>query len=162
MSYEGARLRQPNTMVVQVPSEYARSIASTEIAPFLNAYPKPDDQTVTPGVYVANFTGNYSDPSTLNAGSVRIDHTFNSKWAIFGRYNEAPSETAVRSDSLNEVDTTQVGTRTITVGLTGAITPKISNSLRGNYSMQSASVVNSSGFIWRRGTATLECSRPRT
>ena len=142
VSYEGARLRQPNTMIVQVPSEYSRSIASTEIAPFLNAYPKPDDQTVTPGVYVANFTGNYSDPSTLNAGSVRIDHTFNSKWAIFGRYNEAPSETAVRSDSLNEVDTTQVGTRTITVGLTGAITPKISNSLRGNYSMQSASVVN--------------------
>jgi Carboxypeptidase regulatory-like domain/TonB dependent receptor-like, beta-barrel/TonB-dependent Receptor Plug Domain len=143
VSYEGARLRQPNTMIVQVPSEYARSIASTEIAPFLNAYPKPDDQTVTPGVYAANFTGNYSDPSTLNAGSVRIDHTFNSKWAIFGRYNEAPSETAVRSDSLNEVDTTQVGTRTATLGLTGAITPKISNSLRGNYSMQSASVVNS-------------------
>lgn len=142
VSYEGARLRQPNTMIVQVPSEYSRSTASSEIAPFLNAYPEPDDQSVTPGVYVANFTGNYSDPSTLDAGSVRIDHTFNSKWAIFGRYNEAPSETAVRSDSLNEVDTTQVGTRTVTVGLASALTPKISNSLRGNYSMQSASVVN--------------------
>ncbi|MGH9697831.1 MAG: TonB-dependent receptor domain-containing protein [Candidatus Acidiferrales bacterium] len=142
LSYEGARLRQPNTMIVQVPSEYSRTTASAEIAPFLNAYPMPNDRSVTPGVYVANFTGNYSDPSTLNAGSVRIDHTFNSKWAIFGRYNEAPSETAVRSDSLNEVDTTQVVTRTVTVGLTAAVTPQISNSLRGNYSMQSASVVN--------------------
>lgn len=142
LSYESARLRQPNTTIVQVPSEYSRTIASTGIAPFLNAYPRPDDRTVTPGVYVANFTGNYSDPSTLNAGSVRIDHTFNSKVAIFGRYNEAPSETAVRSDSLNEVDTTQVGTRTLTVGVTAAVNPKISNSFRGNYSMQDASVVN--------------------
>ena len=142
LSYEGARLRQPNTTIVQVPSEFARSTASAEVAPFLNAYPKPNDQSVTPGVFVANFTGNYSDPSTLNAGSVRIDHTFNSKLAIFGRYNEAPSETASRNDNLAELDTTQVGTRTVTVGLTAAITPKISNSLRGNYSVQSASLLD--------------------
>jgi Carboxypeptidase regulatory-like domain/TonB-dependent Receptor Plug Domain len=141
-SYEGARLRQPNTTIVQVPSEYSRSIASTGVAPFLDAYPQPNDQTVVPDVYVANFTGNYSNPSTLNAGSVRIDHTFNSKIAIFGRYNEAPSETAVRNDSLNEVDTTQVGTRTVTVGGTAAPTSKISDSFRANYSRQDASDVS--------------------
>jgi len=89
VSYEGARLRQPNTVIVPVPSAYARSIASSNIAPFLNGYPQPDDRTVTPGVYVANFTGNFSAPSTLNAGSVRIDHTFNKRFSIFGRYNEA-------------------------------------------------------------------------
>src|SRR5579859_2195802 len=59
LSYEGARLRQPNTVVVQVPSEFSRMMAPTEVAPFLNAYPQPDDKSVTPGVYVANFTGNY-------------------------------------------------------------------------------------------------------
>jgi hypothetical protein len=143
LSYEGARLRQPNTMIVQVPSAYARTIASAQIAPFLNAYPEPDDRTITPGTYVANFTGNYSDPSTLNAGSLRIDHTFNSKFAIFGRYNEAPSETAIRTDGLNEIDTTQVGTRTLTVGFTAAMSSRVSNSLRGNYSVQTAGVVNS-------------------
>src|SRR5579859_6215205 len=116
LSYEGARLRQPNTVVVQVPSEFSRMMAPTEVAPFLNAYPQPDDKSVTPGVYVANFTGNYSDPSALDAGSLRIDHTFNSKWAVFGRFNEAPSESAIRTDSLNEVDTTEVRTRTLTVG----------------------------------------------
>ncbi len=142
LSYEGARLRQPNTMIVQVPSAYARTIASAQIAPFLNAYPEPDDRTITPGTYVGNFTGNYSDPSTLNAGSLRIDHTFNSKFAIFGRYNEAPSETAIRTDGLNELDTTQVGTRTLTVGFNAAMSPRVSNSLRGNYSLQTAGVVN--------------------
>jgi len=142
LSYEGARLRQPNTAIVQVPSAFARTNASPQIAPFLNAYPEPDDRTIIPGTYVANFTGNYSDPSTLNAGSLRIDHTFNTKLAIFGRYNEAPSETAVRTDSLNEIDTTQVGTRTLTVGFNAAMSPRISNSLRGNYSVQTASVVN--------------------
>ena len=143
LSYEGARLRQPNTVVVQVPSEFSRMMAPTEVAPFLNAYPQPDDKSVTPGVYVANFTGNYSDPSALDAGSLRIDHTFNSKWAVFGRFNEAPSESAIRTDSLNEVDTTEVRTRTLTVGAMASISPRIANNLRGNYSMQRAGVVNS-------------------
>jgi Carboxypeptidase regulatory-like domain/TonB dependent receptor/TonB-dependent Receptor Plug Domain len=141
LSYEAARLRQPNTTIVQVPSEFSRTIASAALAPFLNAYPQPDDRTVTPGVFVANFTGNYSNPSTLNAGSLRIDHTFNSKIAIFGRYNEAPSETASRNDSLNEVDNIQVGTRTVTVGITAAVNPSVSNNFRANYSLQAASDV---------------------
>jgi len=74
LSYEGARLRQPNTQIVSVPSEYARSIASPAIVPFLNAFPMPDNRSVISGDYVHNFTGSYSNPSTLNAGSTRIDH----------------------------------------------------------------------------------------
>jgi hypothetical protein len=35
--------------------------------------PKPDDQTVTPGVYVANFTGNYSDPSGRYSGGSALN-----------------------------------------------------------------------------------------
>jgi hypothetical protein len=141
VSYEGARLRQPNSTVVQVPSEFARTTASSQIAPFLNGYPKPDDRTVVPGVYIANFTGNYSNPSTLDAGSVRIDHSFNTRFSIFGRYNEAPSSSAIRTDSLNEVDTTEIRTRTVTVGAAMAFTPATSNTLRGNYSVQNSSLV---------------------
>jgi hypothetical protein len=141
LSYEGARLRQPNTQIVAVPSEYARSIASPAIAPFLNAFPMPDNRSVISGDYVENFTGSYSNPSTLNAGSARIDHTFNERFAIFGRYNEAPSQTAVRTDSLNEVDTTQVKTRTLTLSTVMGFGPRFSNTLRGNYSLQKASIV---------------------
>jgi hypothetical protein len=141
LSYEGARLRQPNTQIVPVPSEFARTIAPAAIAPFLNAFPQPDNRNVIPGDYVENFTGNYSNPSTMNAGSVRIDHTFSDRFTIFGRYNEAPSQTAVRSDSLNEVDTTEVRTRTLTISTAMAFGPETSNALRGNYSVQNASIV---------------------
>ena len=139
ISYEGARLRQPNTEVVEVPSEYARATAPSQVAPFLNAYPQPNDRTVVPGVYTAAFTGNFSNPATLNAGSIRIDHTFNSKISVFGRYNEAPSETVQRTQSLNELDTTDVRTRTLTLGATFAMSSLISDNLRGNYSTQSSS-----------------------
>jgi hypothetical protein len=142
ISYEGARLRQPNTEVVEVPSEYARTTASSGVAPFLKAYPQPNDQTIVPGVYTAPFTGNFSNPATLNAGSIRVDHTFNSKISIFGRYNEAPSETVQRTQSLNEEDTTEVRTRTITLGATFALSALVSDNLRGNYSVQRSSYVS--------------------
>ena len=142
VSYEGARLRQPQPQVVVVPSEYARTTAPSDIAPFLDAYPQPDDKTITAGVYTGPFTGNVSNPATLNAGSVRIDHTFNSKFSVFGRYNEAPSETAVRTQSLNETDTTDIRTRTATVGSAMVFNPQVSNSLRGNYSVQNSSLTS--------------------
>lgn len=143
LSYEGARLRQPNTANIQVPSEFARTSAPSPTAPFLLAYPQPNDKTITPGVYIGTFTGNYSNPSTLNAGSIRIDHVFNSRFSIFGRYNEAPSEAVVRGQGNSEADTTVVGTRTLTVGTTIALNPQISNALRGNYSVQNSSFVSS-------------------
>jgi hypothetical protein len=141
-SYEGARLRQPETQVVAVPSEYARTTASSQVAPFLIAYPEPNDRTVVPGVFTGNFTGNFSNPATLNAGSIRIDHTFNTRVSIFGRYNEAPSQTVQRTQSLNELDTTVVGTRTLTLGGTFSLSPQVSDNLRGNYSAQKSSSVS--------------------
>jgi Carboxypeptidase regulatory-like domain/TonB-dependent Receptor Plug Domain len=142
ISYEGARLRQPQTTVIQVPSAYARSSASADLAPYLNAYPRPDDPTVVAGVYTDPFTGSYSNPSTLNAGSIRMDHTFGSKWSVFGRYNEAPSESAVRSNSLSEVDVIDVGTRTLTFAITATLRPTVSNTFRGNYSLQKSGYVS--------------------
>jgi hypothetical protein len=141
-SYEGVRLRQPNTMIAQVPSEFARNNAPAAQAAFLDAYPRPDDRTVTPGVFTAQFTGNYSNPSTLNAGSIRIDHSFNHKYSIFGRYNEAPSLSSARSNNLSEIDTTEVNTRTLTIGATMNPNSRVSNMLRGNYSRQSAALVS--------------------
>ena len=141
LSYEGARLRQPGTLVTEVPSNYARSIVSSQLASFLDAYPQPDDRALTPGVYASKFTGNFSNPATLNAGSARIDQTFSDRFSIFLRYNEAPSETAVRTNALSEVDSTAVGTRTITLGATKFFGPRVSNTFRGNFSRQNSSLV---------------------
>jgi hypothetical protein len=143
ISYEGARLRQPNTLIRSVPSEYARTTAPTPIAAFIDAYPQPDDRTITPGVYTSPFTGNFSSPSTLNAGSVRIDHTFDSRISVFARYNDAPSSAAVRINALSELDTTEVDTKTLTIGVTMVLSPRLANNLRANYSVQNSSFANS-------------------
>jgi hypothetical protein len=139
-SYEGARLDLPGTLVNEVPSEYARTNAPPQLTPFLNAYPKPNDRTVTPGVYVAQFTGTYSNGAKLDATSVRIDHVFSDHLSIFGRYNYAPSQTFQHgvgsSVSLSNIDATKVGTQTLTLGLDGLISPRTSNTLRANYSEQ--------------------------
>lgn len=140
-SYEGARLRLPSIGVVTVPSAYALSIASPALAPFLQAFPKPDSSAITPGVYRAPFTAIYSDRALLNAGSIRIDRSLNSRFSLFGRYNEAPSERAQRSLARNSVETSDVNTRTVTIGANMGLTSTIWNTLRANYSMQSANTI---------------------
>jgi hypothetical protein len=148
-SYEGARLDLPQTTVIQVPSEYARMAAPAAIAPYLNAYPLPNDQTVTPDVYTSPFTGNYASRATLNATSIRIDHTFNERFSIFGRYNDAPSRIAGPAPgfSLSTFQTTLVNTQTLTLGVNMVLSPRISNTIRGNYSTQySAQSYNLNSF----------------
>ena len=141
-SYEGARLDLPQTTVIQVPSEYARTTAPVAITPYLNAYPLPNDQTVTPGVYTSPFTGSYAERATLNATSLRIDHAFNDRFSIFGRYNYAPSQIAGPqsggSFSLSSFETTVVNTQTLTLGVNMMLSPRVSNTIRGNYSTQSS------------------------
>src|SRR5258708_5705875 len=93
LSYEGLRLRQPTTTVVRVPSVGLRSGAIPAAAVYLDAYPLPDaGAPVSTNGTTSHFTGNYSNPITLNAASLRLDHTFNRRLSIFGRYNWAPSE----------------------------------------------------------------------
>jgi len=139
ISYEGARLRIPQSKVITVPSEWARTVAApATIAPYLNAYPQPDDRTVMPGVYTGLFTGVWSNSATLNAGSVRVDHTFNSRFSIFGRYNEASSEFVSRIGGSNTLTSGPVNTRTLTLGFNAFLNSRMSNTFRANYSTQYA------------------------
>ena len=97
-SYEGARLDLPSTGNIQVPyfgSGVPGCSASAAIAPFLEAYPKPNGP-VSAATCMGQFTGAFADKATLNAGSLRIDHTFNARFSIFGRYNNAPSQLTSR------------------------------------------------------------------
>jgi hypothetical protein len=137
-SYEGARLDQPQTQQIEVPSEYARATASATLAPYVDAYPQPGDRTATPGVYAAVFTGNYANRATLDATSVRIDHLLSERFSLFGRYNYAPSESLQRQFSLSNLASTNLNTQTLTIGLNMAFRDGIANTVRGNYSTQSA------------------------
>ncbi|HVB59429.1 MAG TPA: TonB-dependent receptor [Candidatus Acidoferrales bacterium] len=137
LSYEGARLDQPKTTPIQVPSEYARTTAPAALVPFMDAYPQPDDRTAISGIYTAPFTGSYSNRATLNATSLRIDHTLSNRFTLFGRYNYAPSRAYGPNYSLSTFQTEDVNTETLTLGLNMALSTKLSDSVRGNYSTQS-------------------------
>jgi len=138
VSYEGARLALPKTQLIQVPSTFARTQAPATLAPFLNAYPQPNGQPASPTAYTAPFTGSFSNRGTLDAGSIRVDHTFNNRFSIFGRFSDTPSEFAFRSNALSYLQTAQVNTKTLTIGLNTAGSSRIANTLRGNYSKQNS------------------------
>jgi len=138
-SYEGLRLRQPQFGITDVPSLASRQVAPAAVQPLLNAYPKPNGLETTNGL--ARFSSGFSNPTTLNATSIRIDETVGSKLTLFGRYNYAPSESVSRggpTQSLNTVTHFKVRTQTLTFGAISLLSSKISNDLRFNYSRNKA------------------------
>lgn len=135
LSYEGARLRLPLTSLLIVPSLSARSSASAGVASVLNSYPLPNGAISSNG-QTAQFTGVASNRATLDAGSVRIDHHFSDRYTIFARYNQAPSSFVDLGQSPNDPQATEISTRTLTIGFDMALSPRLANSVRGNYSTQ--------------------------
>ena len=139
-SYEGLRLRQPEAQETVVPDAASRPAAPATMQPFLNAYPVANGTEL--GASLAQFNSSYSNPSSLDAYSIRVDHAINSNLTLFGRYNYSPSSfdqrgpfsapfTVLSTRAL--VDST---VHTMTLGLTKLITPGISNEVRANYSNQ--------------------------
>jgi hypothetical protein len=164
-SYEGLRLRLPQTALTTVPCDdtcqafgNARASAVSAMQPFLNAFPLPNgpelfapcnpatDPTCPSSgqkpTGAAQFNASFSNPATLDAYSVRIDHKLSGKWTLFERYNYSPSEINQRGNqtvSLNTVSQTRITTQTATAGGTWIITPTVTNELRFNYSRTNAS-----------------------
>jgi outer membrane lipoprotein-sorting protein len=147
-SYEGLRLRLPQTALSTVPDRNARQSpnASPTMQPFLNAYPLPNgpeilDPNGNP-TGTASLNTSYSNRSTLDAASLRLDHRLSDKLTLFGRYNYAPSELVIRGsggDALSGLDTIQIGTQTATVGATWTASPFLANDFRANYSRVNSS-----------------------
>jgi len=139
LSYEGLRLRQPLVGITDVPGRLARQTAAASnsvTAPYLNAYPLPTGPDRANGF--AEFATSYSNPSTLNATSIRIDHLFNARFTLFGRYNYSPSETLSRAGdglrSLNSIRAFSNRTETLTLGATNILSANIFNELKINFS----------------------------
>jgi hypothetical protein len=142
-SYEGLRLRLPKTQSRDVPSLATRTNAVPEMRPFLNSFPMPTGPDHGDGL--ATFIGGFSDPSTLNATSLRMDYNLSDKWKLFARYNHAPSSSATRgveASALNDVWVFNTKTQTATVGATYAISPRLVNDFRYNYSRVSNSNIS--------------------
>jgi len=86
-SYEGLRLRLPKSQTTVVPDSNSRNAAATSVQPLLKAFPLPNGQNFGNGT--AQFAASYSDPSTLDAYSLRLDHAITSRVTLFGRYSYA-------------------------------------------------------------------------
>lgn len=134
-SYEGLRLVQPFFAATDVPSRAARQSAPAGIKPMLNAFPLPTGPDRVNGL--ADFVFSYSDPSTLDATSLRLDHVANSKLTLFGRFNYSPSrldQRGANSSPLNVINTVRIKTLTLTSGATYIASPTVTADLRFNYS----------------------------
>ena len=97
-SYEGLRQRLGSTLFMRVPTPEARRgilpsgpcATGCQVGPIaqsiLNLYPLPSPGRRNFGDGTAEFTTAPSDPTTENYFTVRLDHTFNDKHFMFGRY----------------------------------------------------------------------------
>jgi len=144
-SYEGLRLRLPRVGQTTVPDLLARTNALPAIQPYLNAYPLPNgppavDAEGSPIPGAAQFNASFSNRSTLDAYSLRLDHKLNSNLTLFGRFNYSPSDILVRGNGfpLSVVAPSRITTQTTTVGATWAISPTLANDVRFNYSRTSS------------------------
>jgi Carboxypeptidase regulatory-like domain/TonB dependent receptor len=147
-SYEGLRLQLPQTTLTSVPCDSSctvagdvRTSAVPSMQPYLNAFPLPNG----PEIFLtcnpasdptcpasgktssgsAAFNASYSNPASLDAYSLRVDHKISENWTLFGRYNYSPSTFLVRgtgdqSAALSDLQNITVTTQTGTAGLTWA------------------------------------------
>jgi Carboxypeptidase regulatory-like domain/TonB dependent receptor len=139
-SYEGLRLRQPSTQQTVVPDNASRQQAPATMQPFLNAYPVANGAARGNGL--AQFNASYSDPSSLNAYSIRVDQAVNSKINLFARYDYSPSSLDQRGAFpppymvLSATESVASSVQTFTLGMNQIIAPPLSNEVRVNYSNQ--------------------------
>jgi hypothetical protein len=157
-SYEGLRLRLPQVTQTTVPDLAAREAALPALQPYFNGYPLPNG-TDTPATGIAQFNASFSNRSTLDAYSLRVDHKLGAAVALFGRYNYSPSNIVLRGGggALSTVTPTDMTTQTATAGLTWAVSPRTSNDFRFNYSRVHASM---SSYLDAFGGATPPASFP--
>src|ERR1700751_2550153 len=137
-SYEGLRLRQPATQESAVPDNASRQQAPSSMQPFLNAYPVQNGAELGSGL--AQYNASYSNPSTLNAYSIRLDHTVNNRINVFGRYNYPPSDLSQRGPFFSSTpvlsmrESVSSSVHTFPLGLNHLIASRIANEVRANYS----------------------------
>ena len=150
-SYEGLRLRLPQTTLTQVPDFAARQDADPALQPYLNAFPLDSSQPNL-GNGIAQFNASYSDPATLDAYSLRVDDKLSGKVSVFGRYSYSPSQIDSRGggSSLSTVSPSRITTQTITAGATWTMSTMVANDFRVNYSRTNS---RSSSFLDNFGGA---------
>ncbi|MCC6263608.1 MAG: TonB-dependent receptor, partial [Bryobacterales bacterium] len=97
-SYEALRLRSPQeSRITSVPTAALRNeIAPPELRQVLSAFPLPSPGYAEESGHTAPFVASYSQPSSIDSSSLRLDHAFTDAFRVFGRYAYVPSSTSSR------------------------------------------------------------------
>src|SRR5580704_322523 len=131
-NYEGLRLISPvPASLWVVPDLSMRKLAPPVLQPFLNGFPTPNGPELPQSPGLAYYTLVYSQPSSLDSVSVRIDHSFGEKFQIFGRYANTPSGGWYFND-VPIHDNIEANVWSVTLGATSIISPAQANELRFN------------------------------
>lgn len=152
VSYEGLRLDQPQAATVSfVPDATLRLNTPAPLQQVLNAFPVANGtDNVANGI--AQFKSSWSNPSSVNSTSVRLDHAVNAKLRLFFRFSDTPSRAATRESGIfanpAEYNTSEFASRTYTAGANSMFTSHLSNEVRVNFSSNNVAdsqVINSFG-----------------
>src|SRR6266851_1159972 len=138
-SYEGLRLRLPQTVLTTVPDLSARQSAIPAMQPILNAFPFDPNQ-LDLGNGKAQFNSSFSNPATLDAYSLRVDRKLSDRLNLFGRYSYSPSKVVQRGSAggpLSRVFPNNITAQAGTVGATLVLSQSVTNDFRFNYSRTS-------------------------
>jgi hypothetical protein len=140
-SYEGLRLRLPQTLLTTVPDLTARKNAAPALEPFFDAFPLPNGPDDVAN-RLAQFNTSFSNPARLDAYSLRLDHRVKDNLTLFGRYNYSPSDITLRgaggAQALNVLFPSKIATQSATLAAVLLISPKISNDVRFNFTKTNA------------------------
>jgi Carboxypeptidase regulatory-like domain/TonB dependent receptor len=147
-SYEGLRLISPQAASINfVPDLSVRTSAAPAIQPPLNSFSLPNGPDLGGGI--GEFIGSWSNPSAIDAGSIRFDQNVTDKMKLFFRFDETVSDAETRPTDANgsdnnaanpsnpETDTFTI--RTYTLGANNTIKTRLQNDLRLNYSTDNVS-----------------------
>ncbi|HET6929228.1 MAG TPA: TonB-dependent receptor [Candidatus Acidoferrum sp.] len=143
-SYEGLRLTQPQEAIVSyVPTVALRSSTPAALQPVLNAFPLPScpagaaNCSTDLGNGLGEIAAGWSNPSRINVYGIRFDEALGDRTRLFFRFSAADSSSFARSGGNSGAPSSfslnSYSTRTYTFGVTNAVTSRLQNEFRLNY-----------------------------
>lgn len=138
VSYEGLRLTAPQAASSSfVPDSILRANTPSPLKGVLDAFPVPNGLDYGNGS--AQFIGTWSNPSSLNSSSARLDHVVSDKLRLFFRFSDTDSRTEARGSSATSTSpttntTTSYSLHSYTAGASSVFSSRLSNEFRLNYS----------------------------
>ena len=132
VAYEGLYVPQPTPQTFQYSPAYNFNDIPSALLPVLECFPQGGPPIDVASGNIAGLGEDTSSPfalpSHLNSTSVRLDHTFSPKLAVFFRYGKAPSFS--QSMQLYSLTANHLSAETSAMGMSGRLSARLSNEMR--------------------------------